>query len=318
MPDTDLTYSVGTCSVDHLGTVVTFVGTLLQDVPNARQWDVISIDNGDPIPITAITDNLHVTIPAWQGSTKTAVSYVIYQFSPLRYVGGKAMADVDDMLTKLNTDGWYRYVAPQYSDPTAQGITANDGQFALKAATGQLWEMVGGIWTFQGYYGVLAVDPLNWSSLTTYAAKVVVPFSGRQWYSLQGSNLNHQPDINPTWWSLFLSGGDTVYIAMDDSDRPASGEKVLQFVSPKAMTFNAGMSDSFGHADVAATASAVYSIRKNNVQFATCTFAIGANIATFICVSTTVFAAGDILTVIAPNPRDATLATVAITLTAYR
>jgi hypothetical protein len=319
--ETDITYSVGTVSIAANTTVATFVGALLAELPNARQWDVIVIDpanNSVAVPITSVTDNSHLTVPSWKLGTKVNVPYVIYHYSPFRHSGGQVMADVDDMLTKLNTDGWYRYVSSQYSDPTAQGLTANDGQSALKATTGELWTMLGGVWVFQGTYGLISVDPNVWSSVTTYPIKRVVPFAGKLWYSLQANNLNHQPDINPTWWSLFLTGGDTVYIAVDDSDRPANGETILQFVSPKPMTFYAGLADSYGHAVVAPAASAVYSIRKNGVQFATATFAIGANVATFVCASNSVFAAGDILTIVAPSPRDTTLATVALTLTAQR
>lgn len=156
MTDVNLTYSVGTVSVAANGTVVTGSGGMLWTVlPNVRQWDVISIDGGDPVPIVASpTDDTHLTIPTWKGGVKTNVSYVIYQLSPLRFVGGKAMADVDAMLAALNTDGWYRYVNPAYADPTAQGLVANDGQFALKATTGEIWLMTGGVWVFQGKYGI--------------------------------------------------------------------------------------------------------------------------------------------------------------------
>ena len=42
-------------------------------------------------------------------------------------------------------------------------------------------------------------DP-NWSSATTYTSGQVVTYSGKRWESLQDSNLNNQPDTNPTWW----------------------------------------------------------------------------------------------------------------------
>ena len=40
----------------------------------------------------------------------------------------------------------------------------------------------------------------NWSSGTTYSAGQVVTYSGKRWESLQNTNLNKQPDTNPTWW----------------------------------------------------------------------------------------------------------------------
>ncbi len=82
------------------------------------------------------------------------------------------------------------------------------------------------------------------------------------------------------------------------------------------------LSDSFANASTGATNTAVYSIRKNGVQFGTVTFAgggqAGPQAGTFAAPADTTFAAGDILTMGAPTPRDPTLSTVGITLTAYR
>lgn len=40
----------------------------------------------------------------------------------------------------------------------------------------------------------------DWSSGTTYSTGQVVTYSGKRWESLQNTNLNKQPDTNPTWW----------------------------------------------------------------------------------------------------------------------
>lgn len=325
MPDVDLTYTAGTCSVGVGDTTVVGVATLWAQPTNVRQWDMISIDGGPLVPIIAApTNDLALSIPAWTGAAKVGVTYVIYQISPRRFVGSDAMTDVETMLAGLNTDGWYRYVNPAFADPTAAGLVANEGQFALKYTTGQLWIMSGGVWVSVGIYSTFIFDTTNptYNPATTYPARQLVSFSGKVWFSLQAANLNHQPDISPTWWLEFISGGDTVFIAMDDSDRPASGEKVLKFVAKKIITFNATMSDSGANADVGATLDAIYSIRKNNVEFATCKFAAGGQggvqTGAFTCVASVAFAVDDILTMIAPNPRDATLSGIAICLTGYR
>ena len=39
-----------------------------------------------------------------------------------------------------------------------------------------------------------------WSSGTTYAIDAEAQFAGSNWVSLQNGNLNHQPDVSPTWW----------------------------------------------------------------------------------------------------------------------
>ena len=166
MTDVNLTYSVGTVSVGVGDTTVVGVGGLWSQSTNVRQWDLISIDNGPLVPIIAsAADDTHVTIPAWTGAAKAAVTYVIYQISPLRFVGGQAMADVDNMLANLNTDGWYRYVNPAFADPTAAKLTANEGQFALKYSTRQVWIMTGGVWVFVQYLG----QTYGGSSVTSFA-----------------------------------------------------------------------------------------------------------------------------------------------------
>ncbi|GEM_PF-3408873 len=40
----------------------------------------------------------------------------------------------------------------------------------------------------------------TWSASTTYTANDIVSFGGTSYISLQGTNLNHQPDLSTTWW----------------------------------------------------------------------------------------------------------------------
>jgi hypothetical protein len=61
-----------------------------------------------------------------------------------------------------------------------------------------------------------------------------------------------------------------------------------------------------------------FSLRKNGTQFATMQFSSGASTATFTAASDTDFAAGDVLTVIAPNPADSTLADIGFALAGVR
>jgi hypothetical protein len=107
-------------------------------------------------------------------------------------------------------------------------------------------------------------------------------------------------------------------IAAWASARPDSGETLLQMVMPTTVTFSAGLTQSQAKAGIAATSSSVFSLQKNGVQFATVTFAASGTVGTFVCASDTVFSAGDIFTVITPNPRDATLANVSLTVTGFR
>lgn len=209
MVDVPLTYSLGTVSVAADSTIVTGTGVLWTGI-NVRQWDVIQIDPANSnivLPITSVdVDGLHLTIPAWKGGVKTNVPYVVYQTSPLRFVGGKAMADVDDMLAKLNTEGWYRYVNPIYASPTAQGIVANEGQFALKYTTGQLWIMTGGVWVLVGVYKGLSAKGV-WNSGATYNSNDVVSLNGTSYLAV-ASSTNQSPP-NTTYWQVLAAQGNT-------------------------------------------------------------------------------------------------------------
>jgi hypothetical protein len=102
--------------------------------------------------------------------------------------------------------------------------------------------------------------------------------------------------------------GDAYDAVFWDPGRAQAGEIVFKAVFGRAVTFPAGLTNSRAAADVAATgAAAVWSIRRNGVQFGTMTFAIGATTATFAAATATGFVAGDILTLVAPSPRNATL-----------
>lgn len=89
--------------------------------------------------------------------------------------------------------------------------------------------------------------------------------------------------------------------------KPSAGQVLLRYPLPREVTFLIGMGESQMIADVAATAESVFSVKKNDVEFATITFAIAGTVASMTCAIETDFVAGDILTLVAPNPQDATL-----------
>lgn len=106
-------------------------------------------------------------------------------------------------------------------------------------------------------------------------------------------------------------------VGFDDPGQPLSGDEILTQY-PLGVTFRVGMVDSQAGAKVAATASAVFILRKNSTQFATLTFGAGSATGVFACPTATTFGSGDVLRVIAPNPRDATLSGIAATFIGYR
>lgn len=108
-------------------------------------------------------------------------------------------------------------------------------------------------------------------------------------------------------------GGDRWEIGNWDSDRPASGEELLSWIATTTVTLPAGLPASQAKARVASTGTAIYSIRKNDVQVGTITFTASAS-GVFAMASQQTFNQGDRLSIVAPNPRDATLSGVVTTL----
>jgi hypothetical protein len=95
--------------------------------------------------------------------------------------------------------------------------------------------------------------------------------------------------------------------------RPYASEIVYRRVFTHAVTFPAGLTLSKASAGTAATASTVFDLKKNAAAaFGTATFAISGTTATFAAASSTSFAAGDVLTIVAPVSPDATLADISI------
>jgi hypothetical protein len=75
-----------------------------------------------------------------------------------------------------------------------------------------------------------------------------------------------------------------------------------------------GAAGSHGYAETPATAQTDVSVRKNNTVIGTVRFAAGANAATFVGVSQTTFLGGDRLVLEFPDPKDATLAKLGVSL----
>lgn len=119
-------------------------------------------------------------------------------------------------------------------------------------------------------------------------------------------------------WSApaYVTAKPRIDILVDDPGRPGASEVLLKAVIPIALTFAMNLSGSYVSVGNLPAANAIYSFTKNGTQFGTLTIT-PAGIATFAG-SVTTFAPGDILRVIAPNPRDASLSAVSMTLSATR
>jgi hypothetical protein len=315
------TYNSGTVSIANGATTVDSLNAWLSPA-NASPGDLISID-GEAVTVILDNhdDNQRIEIPEWTGETKTNVPYVIFQMPAARFTNAQIAQNLQKQVASLDADDYF--VAVKAGAAAPDPSLGKDDQSALQRSTGKLWVKEGGLWVYKGMYGNFKFSPIPWSADETYNSGDALPFQGKTWVSLLGDNKGNRPDLTDgTYWMQLVSNGDVVYLAVDDSDRPATGEIVLKFVSPKPMTFYAGLVDSFANAGIGATNAAVYSIEKNGVQFGTVSFAAGGGAGpqagTFAAPADITFAAGDILTIVAPSPRDPTLSTVGITLTAYR
>lgn len=89
---------------------------------------------------------------------------------------------------------------------------------------------------------------------------------------------------------------------------PASSEVVLRAIATRAFTVPIDAAGSQMTAGIAATASTTFDLARNGTNFGTVQFAAAGTIATWTVASATAFAAGDILTIVAPASPDATLA----------
>lgn len=104
------------------------------------------------------------------------------------------------------------------------------------------------------------------------------------------------------------------------ADEPTSSILVIRFPVARAITFPANFAGSQGTALTAATASTAFDIQKNDVSVGTATFALGADIATFVTAGALAVSvvAGDTISIIAPVVPDATLADIGFVLAGTR
>ncbi len=99
---------------------------------------------------------------------------------------------------------------------------------------------------------------------------------------------------------------------------PSASLVILRYPLPRAVSFAVSLTNSQGVLSVAATAQTDFDILKNGVSFGTMRFAAAGTVASFISAGGASFAAGDILTVVAPASPDATAANLGFALAGTR
>src|SRR3990167_1292164 len=117
-------------------------------------------------------------------------------------------------------------------------------------------------------------------------------------------------DSTSSRWRLVSTPGDEggePYNLTLWADAAAGPSETWTWLFNGTVTFVVGLTTSRAKSDVAATAQAVFSLRKNGVEFGTITFAAASTTGVFAAASETIFVDGDELDVVAPSVMDATL-----------
>lgn len=180
---------------------------------------------------------------------------------------------------------------------------------------------------------------LKFTGTLTAARMITVPAHPKLVYVENATTGGYALSVKtPSGAAISLGSGERKLLYCDGSDftiaaeagaapydiggsligKPGAGIAIMRFPMPRAVRFLSGMVLSKGVAATAATATASFSLRKNGAEFATMNFAASATTATFTCTTTTDFAAGDILTLVAPAPPDDTLSDIGFALAGLR
>lgn len=120
-------------------------------------------------------------------------------------------------------------------------------------------------------------------------------------------------------WPLASAAAPVPYdIALSAPGLLTASQRILRYNVVRAITLPINLTGSLATADVAATASSTFTIKKNGTSIGTVTFAAGASVGTFTFAAAVSFVATDIITIDAPGSADATLSGVAFTFAGTR
>ncbi len=196
-------YSTGTASVSAGGTTVTAGGGANWGTTNVQPGDTLQIGNFQSI----ITDNTSstLTIPPWGGGNQSAVAYKIFKTSVNRVAGGESALDVSRLVAALNTKGYFVFVGPDETVPDPS--YGDEGQFAFKPDTGEMWELTSGVWTSVGTFRGFGV-PAAYNGGTSYKKFDVVTSAGSSYIYINATPSTGNAPPNATYWAVLASKGD--------------------------------------------------------------------------------------------------------------
>lgn len=175
-----------------------------------------------------------------------------------------------------------------------------------------LWSVV---WT--GSFGdITRVAPVVWDSVDVINAQSSAAYSETYYAPDARFEASETRIIAAEDAIAALNDQATAYdITLWQEGVAAASQIMLKVKLPRAVSFPASFSGStVAPADVPATGSTVFSIKKNGTEIGTLTYGAGSNVGTFYSVGAWSFAIGDVLTIVAPSVPDATLSGIAVCL----
>jgi len=308
----------GTLTVTGGSKSFSIAGRYLSDI---EQGDLLNIA-GLSIVINTIGEDLlsgEFYVP-WPGADTATGDFTISKVGKGRFDTALTQSKAREVREFLNEAGIFFYVSGDAPDP---GVGTND-QWAIKVNSGPLkvWFKVSGVWVYQGLFaGITFRD--DWDVDTDYLIGDTVRRGGNVYYARQpNTGVDPLGVTDETIWANLIGSGNMFPLAIWDTDRPQTAEKIFRCKPPVDLTFPVALPKSRADSEVAATAAAVYHLYKVvadvATQFATITFALGSRVGVFSCPTETVIHDTEFLLVTAPDPRDATLSGVSIVIVAYR
>lgn len=114
---------------------------------------------------------------------------------------------------------------------------------------------------------------------------------------------------NGASWDSTNVGGSNIWnpVASLGGAKPQAGQELFKIVLSYPTSLPAGLTGSYGGCEVAAAASAVFTLYKNGSSIGTATISGGSTSATFSFSSMVSFVAGDLFSFNAPSVQDALL-----------
>ncbi|WP_027578496.1 hypothetical protein [Bradyrhizobium sp. Ai1a-2] len=200
-------YSTGTVSVGNGDPTIVVAGAILSG-GNAMPGDDIVI-LGHTVIVQDVIDIGQIEIDPWPyDDVAPGTPYKIVQRSPQRY-GSQELANVRALLNVLRVKGLLWYLDVAWDDPSeAQPpLTAVDGQGILQIATGKLWVMQGGAWTFSGVFR--GISPKGaFDNGTVYSANDMVSSAGSSYVWINETPGSGHAPPNATYWQVVGEKGD--------------------------------------------------------------------------------------------------------------